>query len=98
MHHDIDWSTVMSALAGGGAAAALARALLARALVNLDEVTRKVDDMLIRLSAINVKLEAVDRMRQAVTEHDRQIAVLDARSQLHGEYAATGRAPSNRQS
>src|SRR4051812_42270650 len=98
MQHDIDWGTVMSALAGGGAAAALARVLLARALTNLDDVTRKVDDMLIRLSAINVKLEAADRLRQTVTEHDRQIAVLDARSQMHGDYAAAGRASSNRPS
>lgn len=96
MPHDIDWGTVMSAIAGGGAAAALARALITRALTDLDTVTRKVEDMLVRLAAINVKLEAVDRLRTTVSEHDRQIAVLDARSQLHGEFAAAGRSPSNR--
>ncbi len=96
--HDIDWGVVVSALAGGGAAGALARVMVARALTNLDDLTRKLNDVLIRLSAINVKLEAVDRLRQTVAEHDRSIAVLDARSQLNGEFTAARRPPSNRPS
>ena len=92
----IDWATILSTLAGGGTVLLLAKLVLERALSDLDQMTRKLEDVLIRLSAINVKLEMLDRVRTQVTEHDRQIAVLDARSQLNGEFSATGRAPNNR--
>lgn len=92
----VDWSAVLSTAAGGGTVLLLAKFILDRALSDLAELTRKVEDALMRLSAINVKLEAVERLRTTVTEHDRQIAVLDARSHLNAEFAATGRPPSNR--
>lgn len=90
-----DWQTVASTLFGGGAVLTLAKGMLSRALAELEHLTRKVEDQAIRMAAINVKLEAVDRMIQAVAEHDKQIAILDVRSQAN---VAQGRSPSNRPS
>ncbi len=91
----LDWTAVLSSVAGGGAVLFFAKMVLDRALSDLSDLTRKVEDALQRLAAINVKLDTVDRLRLTVTEHDKQIAVLDARSQMNGELAA-GRSPSNR--
>lgn len=86
--HDFDLAAVLSTVCGGGVVAALAKLVLDKALSDLDELTNKLEAVLIRLSAINVKLEAIDRLKTTVSEHDRQIAVLDARSQMNAEHAA----------
>lgn len=82
---------------GGGLILTLGKLFLQRLIKNLEESTHKIHDVLIRLSAISVKLEILDHhqesienLKKMVQEHDRAIAVL-------GEKASNKNTPNLRQ-
>ncbi len=76
---NFDWSTLLSATGGGSIAIAICRATIAKALRDLHDVTQKVNDTLINLSAINIKLAEIDKLSALITIHDRAIQRLEAK-------------------
>jgi hypothetical protein len=78
------------AVLGGGAASTIVigvtKFLFQRILKSMEDSAKNLQDVLIKLSAINVKLEILDhhhitlnKVSELLQEHDRKIAVLQAR-------------------
>ncbi len=74
---EIDWNAIATAAGGGSAVLLLCKALITKALRDLEDVTKKVNDALIHLSIVSSKLEQVDKIVDMVHSHEHTIARLE---------------------
>lgn len=73
MHLDALFSAVFST----GVTAALAKAFIGKSLRDLEQVSEKITEIRSTLSAISVKLDLMDKERDIILSHDRQIAAME---------------------
>lgn len=76
---DLDWGTLLSTAGGGGLAIAVCKALIAKALRDFEGVIKKINEIIVSLSAINVKLNEIDKLHSLIMAHDRAIQRLEAK-------------------
>lgn len=79
MEMELDWGSLLSTAGGGGIALIACKALITKALRDLELVTKKVNDTLQHISAITVKISHLDKISDLVQSHDRDITVLQSR-------------------
>lgn len=81
---ELDWNTIISALAGSGLSLSLARAFLSKALKDIDHAIKTLQDLTIQLAMHSTKLEIVDELKIMVSQHDREIIRLKERLHIIG--------------
>lgn len=75
----LDWTTVSSIICSGGTVSFLARFIFSRAAGQLDGIVKKLEAITEKLIIVETKLEAMQDLREIVTEHDRKIVDFDAK-------------------
>lgn len=73
----METNALLSAIAGSGFASAVAWFFIKKALSNLDQISEKITQIEIKLSAINVKLEHSEKSDSILHEHEKKIAVME---------------------
>lgn len=82
MIEGVDWDSVISAAAGGGAAVAAFKAFLSKSLREIEANTERLHQNQITTSSILTKLEALDKIIATLNDHDRKIAKLETRHEV----------------
>jgi len=80
MPQEVNWSTIVSFLSGGGFAAFCVNLFIKRAVDQLDKFTKKMESMSDKVLVMENDLEELNKLRDMVSAHDRKIVELDVRS------------------
>lgn len=77
---DLDWSHVVSVVLGGSGASFFIRLLTKRAMDQLDDITKKLENCTHKLLVIETEILSLKYLKQTVASHERKIIELDVRS------------------
>lgn len=90
MDIELDWGSFLSTAGGGGAVLLMFKALLTKALRDLELLRKGIDQVVNQLSVLDIKVERLEKLYDKVQAHDLQISKLEARieheheARIHG--------------
>lgn len=76
---EIDWGSLLSTAGGSSLALVLCKALIAKTLRDVEHVTHKIHEVLVHLSAINAKINEIDKINETLVLHDRAIQRIEGK-------------------
>lgn len=77
MNADVDWSHIVSIALGSSGATFVFRLLAKRAIDQLDEITKRLETVSLKLVVVENELLSLKLLRDAVNDHDRRLIAIE---------------------